>query len=168
MWNVGGTLLARTRRGMSEPVAKIGLAAWFFGNVYEGAVGLPQLLAYAQPERPPGLLTAGSPVRYFAPVAPAALVSTGISLVEGWRAGEDRRILAARATSIIGALALTGYLIRSVNVPLLKAGKPLTDLEKTYLCGRWQQANAVRVALVGVALALQPSRLTRGRSVMSP
>jgi uncharacterized membrane protein YeiB len=147
MYDVGGFWIG-PRRGRSARVAKVGLAAWFFGNVYEGAVGLPQLLAYARAERPPGLLTAGSPVRYFLPVAPAALVCTG----------KDRRVVAARATSVVGALALTGYLIRSVNVPLLNAREPLTDLEQADLCGMWQKANAVRVALVGTALALQPSR----------
>jgi hypothetical protein len=157
MNDVGGFWVG-PRRGRSARVAKVGLAAWFFGNVYEGAVGLPQLLAYARAERPPGLLTAGSPVRYFLPVAPAALVCTGISLVQDWRAGKDRRVVAARATSVVGALALTGYLIRSVNVPLLNAREPLTDREQADLCGMWQKANAVRVALVGTALALQPSR----------
>ena len=146
------------RRGRSALVAKVGLAAWFFGNVYEGAVGLAQLLAYAQRDRPAGLLTAGSPARYFAPLAPPALVSTVISLAQDWRAGEDRRIVAARATSFIGALALSGYLIPFVNVPLLAAGRSLSDLEWAELCARWHQVNAVRVVLVGVALALQPSR----------
>lgn len=155
---MGGTHSATHRRGWSAPVAKISLAAWFFGNVYEGAVGLPQLLAYARSERPPGLLTAGSPVRYYVPVAPAALISAGISLVRDWRAGEDPRLVATRAASILGALALTGYLVRSVNVPLLKASKPFTDLERADLCRRWHTANAVRLTLVGTALALQPSR----------
>ena len=118
-------------------VAKVGLRAWFFGNIYEEEVGLPQLLAYAQAERPPGLLTAGSPV-------------------PGLARGEDRR-RDRQATGIISALALTGYLIRSINLPLLNAREPLTDLEQADLCGRWQRGRAVRLALVGAALTLQRS-----------
>lgn len=57
---------------------------------------------------------------------------------------------------------LSGYLIRFVNVPLLAAGRSLTDLEWAELCARWHQVNAVRVVLVGVALALQPSQCQFG------
>ncbi|WP_163569827.1 hypothetical protein [Fodinicola feengrottensis] len=48
----------------SRTVAQFGLTAWFFGNLYEAVVGMPQLLADAPPR---GLLKPGSPVRYYAP-----------------------------------------------------------------------------------------------------
>lgn len=145
------------RRRRSALVATVGLAAWFFGNVYEGAVGLPQLLVWARRDRPAGLLAVGSPVRYFAPLAPPVLASTGISLAQDWRVGEDRGVVAARTACLLGALALSGYLIRTVNVPLL-AGRSPGALDGTELSARWHQVNAARVVLVGVALVLQPSR----------
>jgi hypothetical protein len=60
--------------------AHLGQTAWLVGNLYEGLVGMPQLLADARSRRPPGLFTAGSPVRYYAPVAPFALSATGLTL----------------------------------------------------------------------------------------
>lgn len=42
-------------------------------------------------------------------------------LVESWRAGADRRIIAASATSVGSALAVGAYLIRTINIPLLGA-----------------------------------------------
>ncbi len=60
----------RLRRSGWNRAAQLGQAAWLIGNLYEGLVGMPQLLADARPARSPGLLTAGSPVRYYLPIAP--------------------------------------------------------------------------------------------------
>lgn len=154
-------------RGVSSPsscrrrqpwwlrAARVGQAAWFFGNLYEGLVGLPQLLADARPERPPGLLAVGSPVRYFAPVAAVALGPTGITLVKSWRAGADRSLIAASATSVGSALALSAYLIRTINIPLLIDSEPLAGSDRDKLAARWHRVNAVRlVALAGASAAL--------------
>ena len=89
---------------MTARIAKAGQAAWLFGNLYEGAVGVPQLLGWAQAERPPGLLTTGSPVRYFAPIAPLALGTTTSTLIRSWRSGQDRRPVAAAAGCFGGHL----------------------------------------------------------------
>jgi hypothetical protein len=64
--------------------ACLGQAMWFFGNLYEGVVGMPQLLAAARPFRSPGLVTSGSPLRYYAPAVPLALGATGVSLWTSW------------------------------------------------------------------------------------
>ena len=55
----------------------MGQVAWFIGNLYEAVVDMPQLLADAQPQRRPGLMSPGSPLRYYAPVAPLTLVQGG-------------------------------------------------------------------------------------------
>lgn len=100
-------------------VARLGRTAWLFGNAYEAAVGVPQLLAGAN--RPAGILATGSPVRYFAPVAPAAIGGTAAVLARSWQSGADRRTVAAATATFGAALGLSAYLIRSVNIPLLKA-----------------------------------------------
>ena len=44
--------------------ARLGQAAWFFGNLYEAVVGMPQLLADVRSESErTGPLGTGSPVR---------------------------------------------------------------------------------------------------------
>lgn len=135
--------------------AQFGQAAWFFGNLYEGLVGLPQLLADARPARSPGILAVGSPVRYFAPVAAVALGPTAITLVESWRAGADRRLIAATAASVGSALTLSAYLIRAINVPLLVGSGPLTESDRDEVVAKWHRGNAVRlVALAGASASL--------------
>jgi len=153
------------RRVSSEPharwqpwwsrAAQLGQAAWFFGNLYEGLVGMPQLLADARPTRSPGLLTAGSPVRYFAPVAAVALGPTGITLIKGWRAGADRRLIAATAAGVGSALALSGYLIPTLTRPLLIGSEPLAGTDREQLIVTWHRLNALRlVALAGASASL--------------
>src|ERR1700754_3282923 len=97
-------------------VARIARAAWFFGNTYEAVVGVPQLISSAH--RQTGILATGSPVRYFAPVAPAAVGGTAAVLIESWRTGGDRRAVAAATVTLGAALGLSAYLIRAINVPL--------------------------------------------------
>lgn len=99
-----------TNRGATwqpaSTAARVARAAWFFGNAYEAAVGVPQLIASA--DRQVGLLAAGSPVRYFAPVAPAAVGGTAAVLVRSWRTvGVDRRAVAAATATFGAALALS-------------------------------------------------------------
>lgn len=120
---------------------------------------MPQVLADARPVRPEGLLAAGSPVRYFAPVGVIALVPSAITLVQSWRAGADRRVITATATCGGLALVLSAHLIRTVNVPLLAGREPLGEPERRRLVATWQQGNAVRLVALGAATALF-SRLT--------
>ena len=93
-------------------VARIARAAWFFGNTYEAAVRTLQLISVSANRRA-GILATGSPVRYFAPVAPAAVGGTAAVLVESWRTGGDRRAVAAATTTLVAALGLSAYLIGS-------------------------------------------------------
>lgn len=153
-----------TRDSHSSPgcatarVAKAGQAAWFFGNLYEAVVGVPQLLGWARAERSPGLLSTGSPVRYFAPIAPLTLGSTTLTLIQSWRSGEDRYLIATAAGCFLGALGLSGYLIGTVNLPLLANGDSLTAIERSQLAARWHRVNALRLLLLGAGLLVDPSR----------
>jgi hypothetical protein len=125
-------------------VARLERAAWFFGNTYEAVVGVPQLIASA--DRHAGVPASGSPVRYFAPVAPAAAGGTAMVLVETWRTGGDRRAVAAASPTLGAALVLSAYLIRSMNVPLLR-GMVLEEAQPR-LISRWHRGNAVRLGLL--------------------
>jgi Domain of unknown function (DUF1772) len=145
----------------SAALAGLGQLQWFFGNVYEAAVDMPQLLVDAHPNREPRLLGAGSPVRYYVPVAPVTLAATGATLIDSWRSGGDRRMIATSAVSTAAAIALTAYLVRTVNLRLLHSGKPLTATEGRQLVRTWHRGNLVRLlALVVAAWTLRRASLT--------
>ena len=141
-------------------IAGVGQAAWFLGNLYEAIVDMPQLLAYAQPQRRPGLLSAGSPLRYYVPVAPLALGATTAALIDGWRSGGDRGMIAAAAGTTVAAVGLTGYLVRTVNIPLLTGAAPADNPDRRRMVRRWHRANVIRLAAIaGAWLTLR--RVTR-------
>jgi hypothetical protein len=161
------SVLADRERGVRKTapswaaVALFGQACWIFGNFYEAVVDVPQLLDDARGQRPPRLLGAGSPVRYYAPVAPVTLVTTAVTLTGRWREGCSKPMIAATAVATGSAVGLTGYLVRTVNLPLLYDG-PMTASERRRLIRTWHRTNAVRlVALVGASLAM---RRTAGAS----
>ncbi|MCW2625260.1 hypothetical protein [Mycobacterium sp.] len=137
-----------TEHGAALPptatVARFARAAWFFGNAYEAAVGVPQLIASAN--RQDGILATGSPVRYFGPVAPAAVGGTATVLAHSWRTGGDRRAIVAATATLGAALGLSAYLIGTINVPLLR-GK-VGEERQPQLISRWYRCNAVRLGLL--------------------
>ncbi|WP_367129727.1 anthrone oxygenase family protein [Saccharothrix sp. HUAS TT1] len=141
-------------------LARLGQAHWFFGNLYEAAVDVPRLVADA--EREPRLLGPGSPLRYYAPAAPVTVAATGAALVEAWRSGGDRRAVATSAAGTLVAAGLTGYLVRAVNLRLLRGGTPPGADERRRLLRTWHRLNLVRLAALAVAaLALRRSRGVR-------
>lgn len=133
--------------------ARLGQSVWLVGNFYEGAVGMPQLLADARQRRAPGLFTSGSPVRFYAPVAPLALGATAVSLVQNWRSGGDRVMITATGASVVMSLILSGYLITTVNRPLLTGVEPLTEADRRRLVSIWHRGNAARLVTLAVASA---------------
>ena len=132
-------------------LAGLGQLHWFLGNVYEAMVDMPRLLVDAHPNREPRLLGVGSPLRYYLPVAPITLVATVVTLVDSWRSGDDKRVIATAAVSTAAAAALTAYLVRTVNVQLLTSGEPLTPTEGSRLVGIWHRGNLVRLLALTVA-----------------
>lgn len=132
-------------------LARLGQAAWMFGNLYEAAVGLPQLLSIARAERRPGLFRVGSPVRYFAPVSPLAVGASAVDLVRAWRSRDNRGLVLTSAAGLAAAVGLSGYLIHTVNIPLLSAGDLGPD-ERERLVRTWYRANTVRVAALTAAM----------------
>ncbi|MEU4743355.1 anthrone oxygenase family protein [Actinosynnema sp. NPDC023658] len=134
-------------------LARLGQAHWFFGNLYEGAVDVPRLLANARTGRGLRLLGPGSPLRYYAPAGPLTVVATGVTLVRSWRTGGDRRAVATSAAGTAVAAALTAYLVKTVNLRLLRGGKPLSEDERRRLLATWHRANLVRLVALAVAAA---------------
>jgi hypothetical protein len=132
-------------------VAGLGQVAWFVGNLYESVVDMPQLLADAQPQRRPGLMSPGSPLRYYAPVAPLTLVATTAALIDSWRSGGDRPMIAAAAANTVAAVGLTGYLVRTVNLSLLAGAVPTDSADRHRMLKNWHRANGIRLAAVAGA-----------------
>ena len=133
--------------------ARLGQAAWLFGNVYEAAVGMPQLLNLARAERPPGLVGVGSPVRYFAPIAPLAVAASAMELEHAWRSHHDRQLVLASAGGLGLALGLSGYLIRTVNVSLLSASD-VAPADQRRLETTWHHVNRIRIAALAGSMAV--------------
>ncbi|WP_344919738.1 hypothetical protein [Streptosporangium oxazolinicum] len=139
-------------RAVWATAARLGQVHWFFGNVYEAMVDMPQLLADARSDRAPELLGAGSPLRYYLPVAPVTLAATAATLVGGWRSGGDRRAVIAAAAGTVSATALTAYLVRTVNLPLLRGDEPLGEAEVRGLVRTWHRGNLARLLALAVAM----------------
>ena len=133
-------------------IARLGHMHWFFGNLYEALVDVPHLLTDAQPKREPRLLGAGSPLRYYLPFAPLTLIATVAALIDKWRSGGDRGMIALASTSTAFAAGLTAYLVRGVNLRLLQNPKPLAPNESRRLVTTWQRVNSVRLILLVVAV----------------
>ena len=137
------------QRSWLVAAADLGQSAWLFGNLYEGVVGVPQLLADARPARAAGLLSPGSPVRYFAPAAPLAVGATAATLLRSWRTDVDRPLTVATSAAFGTAIALSGFLIWTVNRTLL-GDEPLSDARRAELVTRWHRTNIVRVGALAV------------------
>jgi hypothetical protein len=109
---------------------------------------MPRLLADAHPNRAPGLLAPGSPVRYYLPAGPITLVATTMALL---RSKGDRRTVATSAASTLVAAALTAYLVKAVNLRLLQDDEPLTEAELRRLITTWHRGNLLRLAALAIA-----------------
>jgi len=106
--NMEATQSAASRRVLTATlldVAQLGHAHWLFGNVYEAVVKIPERLAIEASDRagdrgnagPTSVLGPGSPVPYYAPVAPVALASTAAAVIAGWGDRGARRWLTIEA-----------------------------------------------------------------------
>lgn len=130
-------------------------AHWFFGNLYELLVKVPHRIAASEPsvELPRSPFGAGSPGRYYVPLAPMNVPAAVGSLVSGWkREGSRPWLLLAAASSVVGGAA-TAYLLRFVNPPLFFGPQPPTEEERTPLLKKWYRVHGIRLATSAVALA---------------
>ncbi len=68
-------------------LAQLGQAQWFFGDLYEAVVKIPELLSNsAQQTHARSVLGPGSPVRYYLPAVPVALGAPSARLSTDWTA----------------------------------------------------------------------------------
>lgn len=136
-------------------VAQLGHAHWFFGNLYEAVVKVPELQARQRSHRgdEPALspFGRGSPVRYYALTAPAWIPAVLAAVPVGWTARESRAWLGASAVCSAVGGAATVYLVRSVNLKLLFSSQRHTHAERTRLLRTWYRVNAVRILAAGGA-----------------
>jgi hypothetical protein len=130
-------------------VARVGLACWFFGNLYEAVVDVPGLLADARAGRARPVLAPGSPVRYYAPTLPPTLAATATTLIRAGRAGHRGRAVTA-AAALASAAAMTAWLVPNVNLRLLRAGSPMSASERRHLVRTWHRLNAARMGALAI------------------
>jgi hypothetical protein len=126
-------------------VAEAGQAGLFFGNLYEAVVRVPDRLPPAGTPLGPG-----SPVRYYAAVAPAAVPTLLAAVALGWPAKDARAWLALSAACTLTGAAATAHLVRTVNLRLFYGTEPVAADERAALLRSWYRVNAARLALTGV------------------
>ncbi len=148
-------------------VAEFSHAHWFFGNVYEALVKIPTRVAASEasqglPRTPFG---AGSPGRYYVPIAPLnAPVALG-ALVAGWNRPDTRpSLIVAAASSAVGA-AVTAYVLGFLNPKLFFSPQPLDEDQRRPLLAQWYRIHVVRLTASAVSLAaIHHARTIRLRS----
>jgi hypothetical protein len=137
-------------------LAQLGYAHWFFGNLYEAVVKVPDRLSK---EKPPGsddsqqmsLLGSGSPVRYFLPGVPVVMLAVLSAILAGWNRRRVRPGFVSLGLSTLLGFAVTGYLVRAVNFKLFFAAQPITQAQRQRLLRIWYRANIVRLLATGCA-----------------
>lgn len=139
--------------------ARLGLAHWIFGNLYEAVVDIPGLLADAPEHGPKGPLDARSPLRYYAPLAPVTLAATAVTVARGWRAG-NRPAAVTAAAGAAAAVGLTVHMVRSFALPLFRGALPADAAERRGLIRNWHRANVARMA-AGTVTAVALRRAAR-------
>ncbi|WP_433560243.1 anthrone oxygenase family protein [Pseudonocardia xinjiangensis] len=103
--------------------------------------------------RPPrgGPFGWGSPARYHVPAAPVVAGSALSALATARRRRDGQRAIGVAVASSLSATALTGYIIRTVNLRLFDDGPPIAADERQRLITRWHALNRVRLALLAIA-----------------
>jgi hypothetical protein len=151
-------------------IAQLGHAHWFFGNLYEAVVKVPDRLAEdpnleIRSDRitPRSLLRRGSPVLYFLPGAPVAIGAPLATLAAGWTSqAHDRKWLAVSAGCSLAGGLLTGYIVRQLNTRLFFTVDQPDRAERDVLLRQWHLLNYARLAASGTAwLAAQRARRQR-------
>jgi hypothetical protein len=131
-------------------IAQLAYAHWFFGNVYEAVVRIPDRLA-SEDQRLESLLGRGSPVRYYLPGIPVIVAATVASVAGGWKSRGDRPWLLALGSAAAVGMGLTVYVVETVNRRIFVAGHPVTPTERERLLRVWYRVNFVRIVASGAA-----------------
>ena len=137
-------------------LAQLGYAHWFFGNLYEGVVKVPELLSKQnapEGDKPPqmSLLSSGSPVRYYLPGVPVVIGATLLAVLSGWKWRSERPWLACLALSTLSGAVATVYLVLKVNLKLFYSGHTGAPIDQMRLLGIWYRGNLLRLLSSGSA-----------------
>jgi Domain of unknown function (DUF1772) len=141
-------------------LAQFAHAQWFFGNVYEAVVKIPERLAAEAADsapdgigqRPRSVLGAGSPARYYLPAAPVAVAAILGAVITGLGSARSKLWLAISASCWVSGAGLTAYLVRKVNLKLFFAAEPPRPTDRDTLLRTWYRLNVLRAAAAGGAL----------------
>jgi Domain of unknown function (DUF1772) len=143
-------------------LALLGVAQWFFGNLYEAVVTAPNWRVGFEYEAITGRSqNADRPIRYYVPTTWIAIVLLWAAAILGWRAIPDAKAwLAAASASSVAAVALSVYIITQLNLRLFVNG-PVREIDSVRpLMERWQTLNWVRVFIVGAVLVATAAALS--------
>jgi hypothetical protein len=132
-----------------------GLALWFFGNLYEGIVIAPNLLAgpVDKLRHWQTFFTATNPVYFYIPIAPLAALTIFILYFK--TAKENialKRHLGYAALFLIIALGLSIFIITQINLQLFFGVIPRVPGKAYQLSVLWNILNGVRIIFLAGAL----------------
>lgn len=106
-------------------------------------------------------LGSGSPVRYYAVAAPVTFPATLAATIASWEHRSSRPWLLTATVCSISGVAVTAYLVRTVNTKLFFDTRPLPEEERKRLLRTWYRVNAAKLLLSGGAvLAVRQARST--------
>jgi hypothetical protein len=145
-------------------IAEFSHAHWFFGNLYEAIVKIPDRVAGTEASNglPRSPFGAGSPGRYYAPIAPLIAPAALGALVAGWKHTDSRPWLIVAAASSTTGAAASVYLLRNINPKLFFGPRPLSEIRRKPLLQRWYRVHALRLTASAVALtAIHQARTIR-------
>ena len=130
-------------------IAQFGYAQWFFGNLYECVVRVPNRLA--EDGGLGSVLSAGSPVLYYLPGVVLIVGATLAALVVGWKSRRECRRLTILALTVLAGLIAPAYLVWTVNLKLFITGHWVPPVERSRLLAMWYRVNAVRLVTTACA-----------------
>ena len=145
-------------------MTQLAYAHWFFGNLYEAVVHVPDRLA-SEDQRLDSLVSPGSPVRYYLPGIPVLIGGTVAAAASGWKVRGERPWLLALGSTTFAGLAATVYLVQRVNRRLFVAGQPVEPAEREQLLRMWYRLNLVRLAAAGAAMLVAARLKEPGRGM---
>ncbi len=130
-------------------IAQFGYAQWFFGNLYECVVRVPNRLA--EDGGLGSVLSTGSPVLYYLPGVVLFVGATLAAVVVGWKSRMEFRGLTVLALTVMAGLIATAYLVWTVNLKLFITGHWVPPVERSRLLAMWYRVNAVRLVTTACA-----------------
>jgi hypothetical protein len=129
------------------------IAYWFFGNLYEQIVMIPNQLvdSYETMKAYQAYFKVSNPIFYFVPLTQLAVIVTWIL---HFRAIDENQKRLLKKASIFGLLSLllTAIIVTQINLKLFSADLELIKDQLYTLSLWWLIGNAVRIYLVGSTL----------------